>query len=472
MSHPPSSSPPLRRRGGSDRPPSEDINDKRTDSRPASLSSLRGMGDDRQYRLEYTRDSTHDRPQTRPVGDINVNNARFVTLHALGSTPLAKLNPFLVKRVIDYNVGGSVDAVRKLASGDLLVNVNTPSQVRDLLRLKKFHDLDVEASIPVSMNSCKGVASCRDFIGMEERDIIHEMKDQDVIDARFITRFVDGERRKTATIVFTFGTAKLPERLFVGYEIVNVRPYIPNPLRCFKCQSYGHHGKTCRSLRPVCGRCAGEGHDAESCTSQNEKCHNCAGAHSTSSRDCPTWKVEKEVCAVKALEGISYFDARKKVKEALCPPQPDVSYASKARSRPEMCNAGTQTDLPPPADATPSTSKVPTVTSVSTTTTSTTKPSYSSTINSSTPPLSQKGDKSTGLNLTTLKKPTSHVLPKTVPPRSNSTSSCASRDSGPLIIDEDMEVSGRKSRTRPSGSGSPGGGSYKKKKHAGHHPPS
>ena len=125
MSHPPSSSPPLRRRGGSDRPPSEDVIDLRTDSRPASLSSLRGMGNDRTDRIATTTDSTRDRPQTRPLGDINVKNARFVTLHALGSTPLARLNPFIVKRVIDYNVGGTVDAVRKLASGDLLVTVNS-----------------------------------------------------------------------------------------------------------------------------------------------------------------------------------------------------------------------------------------------------------------------------------------------------------------------------------------------------------
>ncbi|GBN08076.1 hypothetical protein AVEN_273830-1 [Araneus ventricosus] len=41
---------------------------------------------------------------------------------------------------------------------------------------------------------------------------------------------------------------------------LSVRPYIPNPLRCFKCQRFGHSKTSCRGTL-TCARCAEVGHD-------------------------------------------------------------------------------------------------------------------------------------------------------------------------------------------------------------------
>ncbi|GFS63577.1 putative RNA-directed DNA polymerase from transposon X-element [Trichonephila clavipes] len=41
----------------------------------------------------------------------------------------------------------------------------------------------------------------------------------------------------------------------VAYLHCPVRPYIPNPLRCFQCQRFGHSKTTCRG-QPTCARCA------------------------------------------------------------------------------------------------------------------------------------------------------------------------------------------------------------------------
>ena len=136
-----------------------------------------------------------------------------------------------------------------------------------------------------------------------------------------------------------------------GYERVPVRPYIPNPLRCFKCQLYGHHGNACRSIQFFCGKCACEGHSSEQCLSLVEKCRKCSEAHSTFSRDCSAWKLEKEVCTVKAVEGISYFDARKRVKEAHTAPSPGVSYAASVQMHPVMKSVSIQTEPLPAAPA-------------------------------------------------------------------------------------------------------------------------
>ena len=51
----------------------------------------------------------------------------------------------------------------------------------------------------MSMNSCRGVAAHRGFVDMDEAEITDCMADQDVIEARKITKNVDGTRRSTAS---------------------------------------------------------------------------------------------------------------------------------------------------------------------------------------------------------------------------------------------------------------------------------
>lgn len=106
---------------------------------------------------------------------------------------------------------------KKLASRDLLVKVINSKQVNDLLKLRYIHCYKVEAKIPTARN------------------------------ARFKTRFMD-EERKTTTVVLNFGKTTLPEIVEIGYAIFNVRPFIANPLRCSKCQMYGHSNQACKLL--------------------------------------------------------------------------------------------------------------------------------------------------------------------------------------------------------------------------------
>ncbi|KAK3892456.1 hypothetical protein Pcinc_003689 [Petrolisthes cinctipes] len=146
----------------------------------------------------------HDRPpprndgryETRTPLDIDVKNASFVMFHATGSAPLAGLNPFIVQKVID-GWAGVVESVKKLASGDLLVKTFNSKQVASLLKLRQIHNYEVEAKIPQAMNSCRGEITCRDLMMMEETEIIEKMRNQDIIDTRFITRLEDGIRKKT-----------------------------------------------------------------------------------------------------------------------------------------------------------------------------------------------------------------------------------------------------------------------------------
>ena len=47
-------------------------------------------------------------------------------------------------------------------------------------------------------------------------------------------------RRPTNTFFVTFRLPTIPKHLKVGYIRVPMTAYIPAPLRCFKCQKFGH----------------------------------------------------------------------------------------------------------------------------------------------------------------------------------------------------------------------------------------
>ncbi|GFV89617.1 hypothetical protein TNCV_1575901 [Trichonephila clavipes] len=63
----------------------------------------------------------------------------------------------------------------------------------------------------------------------------------------------------------------------MAYIRCPVRPYIPNPLRCFQCQRYGHSKNVCRG-QPTCPRCGESGHDSADCK-KKEQCLNCEANH-------------------------------------------------------------------------------------------------------------------------------------------------------------------------------------------------
>ena len=95
---------------------------------------------------------------------------------------------------------------------------------------------------------------------------------------------------------------------------MNVEVYIPNPLRCYNCQGFGHHEDNCMK-KPVCGNCGGEKHcsDVRNCN-KTAKCATCNGNHPVSSRYCPSCKKEKEILTIKYKRSITFLKHEKSLK--------------------------------------------------------------------------------------------------------------------------------------------------------------
>ncbi|XP_046565083.1 uncharacterized protein LOC124273818 [Haliotis rubra] len=248
-----------------------------------------------------------DRPITPSV--TFENWPRFLVISTQDGTPL-KLNPFAIEKTIQ-GIAGDVEDVKILRSGCLLIKCRRQKQAVNLLSTKTLATVQVVVSPHRSLNSCKGIVrdSGRLLADMTEDDILEELKSQHVISVKRFSSKRHGAIIKTNTYLFTFGLSKIPNSIKAGYCNIKVDLYIPNPLRCYKCQHYGHGSRTCNK-DAACNRCGGNCDDSTECN-KDPSCVNCGGNHVSSSKDCPIWKRESKIMKIKHERNVSFQDVKK-----------------------------------------------------------------------------------------------------------------------------------------------------------------
>lgn len=103
----------------------------------------------------------------------------------------------------------------------------------------------------------------------------------------------EGKIIEINTYILTFNTPIIPKEIKIGYNIERVEQFIPNPLRCYNCQKFGHHEDGCRG-RTACDKCGRRdpGHLTNECK-ETTNCANCGGDHLSYSRECDAFKKEK-----------------------------------------------------------------------------------------------------------------------------------------------------------------------------------
>ncbi|GBL84936.1 hypothetical protein AVEN_153463-1 [Araneus ventricosus] len=279
----------------------------------------------------------------------NASKSNFPTFFLIKRTSTSaetfhSVSPFLVERAITGSIG-DVKSTKKLRSGDLLVEVHSRKQSEQIVKLKAFSNIPITVSPHASLNSSKGVITCGELLNVTTEEILKELQGQGVSHVRRISIRRDGQLLNTKHLILTFDTAKLLENIKAGYLRLSVRTYIPNPLRCFKCQRFGHSKTSCRGTL-TCARCVEVGHESTDCT-RAEKCVNCKGEHTSFSRNCFAWKQEKEIISTKIKKQISFQEARKLIKSQT--PKPGNSYVSAVK---KSTAPSTQTNQDISADST------------------------------------------------------------------------------------------------------------------------
>ncbi|GFX63997.1 putative RNA-directed DNA polymerase from transposon X-element [Trichonephila clavipes] len=260
-------------------------------------------------------------------------NTRFLLI-SLPNNEMSSKSPFAIQKAL-IEIGGEPKSVKRLRSGDLLIETLSAVQTKSFLLAKTFLNSSVTISPHKTLNSCHGVISESDLLTTPEPEILEIFSNQGVIQVRRITIKKDSTLIPTKHLILTFNSPNLPTTIKAGYLNCKIRPYIPNPLRCFKCQRFGHSQTSCRG-QFTCSRCVSVGHSSSDCTLE-PKCFNCSQSHSSDSKLCPKWKIEKQIQEIKTNKNIPYPVARK-----LIVPQLSPTYAQAAKSC--TSNNSTQTD--------------------------------------------------------------------------------------------------------------------------------
>ncbi|KAG1667767.1 Kinesin-like protein KIF21B [Nymphon striatum] len=272
---------------------------------------------------------------------------RFLVIKAITEekySPLLKLSPFAIFKTIISIAGDEPKSVKRLISGDILVETNTEIQTGRLIKAKEFFNMPVAVSPHGSLNYSKGVIRSRELKDCSESELLTELSSQGVTTVKKILITRNGQKITTGTIILTFNIPEPPKSIKAAYLNVSVDKYIPNPLRCFKCQKFGHHQTSCKH-EAVCGRCGVANHTDDGCE-KTPCCVNCKGKHPSYSRECPNFTLEKKIVTHKYNYNTTFPEARRMVLSLHSP----TSYAKVAANNikkdasTQTHNVGTQTD--------------------------------------------------------------------------------------------------------------------------------
>ena len=240
---------------------------------------------------------------------------------------LESMSVFIVHKYLQHNIGQDIQIKNKKRTDNLLVEVANEKQADRIRRNEQINGTLTRSEPHRFLNVRKGVVRSPDLRGMDDDVLLDEWAEQGVSDVKRIFAFRDGEKKPTDSLIVTFELQTLPKELTAGYLRLPVSLYIPQPLRCYQCQKYGHHKTKCQG-KTTCQVCSEEGHDTRNCGNKAH-CRNCGGDHAPSSKACPKWILEKQIVKTKTEENISYTEARR-----LCRLQTDVverlSYAQVA----------------------------------------------------------------------------------------------------------------------------------------------
>ena len=95
----------------------------------------------------------------------------------------SKTSPFLIEKAMQSAVG-NVKSIKKLRSGELLVEVQNCRQATSLKKCTQLANMPITASAHRTLNSCRGVISEPDLIYVSETELIENLKNQKVTEAK------------------------------------------------------------------------------------------------------------------------------------------------------------------------------------------------------------------------------------------------------------------------------------------------
>lgn len=256
---------------------------------------------------------------------------------------IKKINPFRVNRFFkNLCKGNSLRDVRSINSGkSLLIIVECQEVAQLLLAQTKIpgndgKDVPIKVTVSDRIGTKQGVFFCDQIVSMRDEEIVTEINldnpDVKVVGVRRLKKKDNnGGWIESGSFVLTMRCEKIPEKLKIGYLMKNMRPFIPDPMRCFRCNKLGHMSTRCREKNENeknCINCNEPQHTdvGEKCT-KPPKCANCLSIdHNSAFRNCPKYLEDKKINEVMATYGHNRREAALLVKGSLSQSEGNVQH--------------------------------------------------------------------------------------------------------------------------------------------------
>ena len=189
---------------------------------------------------------------------------------------------------------GRVEFAKVLGDGNLLVGCGSQEKVKAVLGVKNVGGAKVVSTgvVGEKKGRCRGIAT-QVPVGIKVEEIV-EKGDGGVggkiVRAKRMSGIREGGRVETETVLVEFEGDRRPESIFLGILEFQVREFKENPVRCFRCQNFGHMAGKCKREKR-CAQCGGVGHERQECKEETKCCH-CGEGHSAGFWWCERTKVE------------------------------------------------------------------------------------------------------------------------------------------------------------------------------------
>lgn len=158
-------------------------------------------------------------------------------------------NPIQLTQSINNEIG-EVRCTKILRNGSLLIICRDGGQQGRAIRMKQINGRKVQCTLTRDRNLVRGVVTGIP-VNVSADVVKGNVKNAKVSEVKHLKANRNGIKCDSLSIMITFDEEKLPEKIFIGYMCYDVRLYVPPPLRCFTCQSFGHVAAVCRESKDV-----------------------------------------------------------------------------------------------------------------------------------------------------------------------------------------------------------------------------
>ena len=242
-----------------------------------------------------------------------------------------KLNVIAVDKEIKMKIG-IPSKIKRLARNTLQIEVRNKEQGEKLMKLETITKEPITVEKHDAMNKVKGTVLSETMPNCTIEELKEALANQGVENIERMKRRTGNGFSDTNRYILTFNRTELPRIIQITdwhYEVVEL--YIPPPMKCMKCQRFGHLKKWCKREAEVCVRCGESGHTSQACLN-DIKCLHCQGEHTSMDRKCPVYIFRSEIIATQTRERIPIKEAEEKVRETYRSEGKTYSFAVKSQN--------------------------------------------------------------------------------------------------------------------------------------------